>query len=74
MTRSAATPVAPPPERLGQLLLDQLLDEAADALPQAYLDRVEPGRPGEQRRRICRRAILVHGVISASAATPVVAR
>jgi hypothetical protein len=66
MTRRTATLVAPPPERLGQLLLDRLLDEAADALPQARLDRVEPGRPGEQRRRIIRRSSVV--VLSSSMA------
>ena len=76
MARGARRPlVAPAPQRRRQLLLDQLLDEAADPLPQPGLDRVEPGLPGEQRRpgRLLA-AILVHGVVSAGAPTPVMAR
>jgi hypothetical protein len=67
--------VAPSPQGRGQLLLEQLLDEAADALPQRHLDRVEPGLPSEQRRldRLLS-AILVHGVVSAGVPPPVMAR
>ena len=50
MARDAAALIAPASKRLGQLLLDQLLDEAADPPPQPGFDRVEPSRPGEQRR------------------------
>ena len=42
--------VAPPTQRHGQLLLDQPLDEAADLLANARLDRVEPSLPEKQRR------------------------
>src|SRR3954470_20735810 len=73
--RGGAAPVPPSPQGRGQLLLEQLLDEAADPLPQARLDRVEPGLPGEQGR-LGRPlgAILVHGVVSAGVPPPVMAR
>jgi hypothetical protein len=35
--------------RRRELLLDRLLDEAADPIPQPGLDRVEPGLSREQR-------------------------
>jgi hypothetical protein len=67
--------VAPSPQGRGQLLLEQLLDEAADALPQARLDRVEPGLSGKQGR-LGRPlgAILTHGVVSAGVPSPVMAQ
>ena len=66
--------VAPPTQRGGQLLLDQPLDKAADLLPNASLDRVEPSLPEKQRRvALHGHAIRRHGVISAGAATPVLA-
>jgi hypothetical protein len=76
MTRGrAAALIASAPEGLRQLLLDQLLEEAADALPQPGLDRIEPSRRREQRRLVRqRRAILVHGVVFPGARTPVMAR
>src|SRR5512143_2049910 len=50
-SRLAQSPfVAPPTQRGGQLLLDQPLDKAADLLPNARLDRVEPSLPEKQRR------------------------
>ena len=65
---------AAPPQRRLELLIHQLLDQAADPIPQAGLDRVEPGLPGEQRRLAgYLRATLVHGVVSAGAPTPVTA-
>jgi hypothetical protein len=75
MPRRGAAPCAVPPQGLGQLLLEQLLDEAADPLPQPRLDRVEPGLPGEHGRpgRLLG-AILVHGVVSAGVPPPVMAR
>ncbi len=74
MARGGAALMAPASEGPGQLLLDQLLDEAADPFPQPGLDRVEPDRPGGQRRLPRRgRAILVHGVVSAGARTPAMA-
>ena len=68
--------VAPASQRRVQLLPDQLLDEPAHPLPDARLDRVKPGVPGKQRRavRIRLRAILLHGVVSAGAETPEMAR
>jgi hypothetical protein len=67
--------VAPPTQGLGQLLLEQFLDEVADPFPQARFDRVEPGLPGEQGR-LGRPlgATLVHGVVSAGVPPPVMAR
>src|SRR3712207_8898266 len=65
MPRRPAALVAPAPQRRFELLLDQLLDEAADPLPQPRLERVEPGLPGEQRRLTrLSVAILAHGVVS----------
>jgi hypothetical protein len=73
--RGPAALVAAAPERLGQLLLDQLLGDAADPPPQPGFDRVEPSLPGEQRRLVRRRrAIPIHGVVSTGAPTPVMAR
>ena len=59
-----------------QLLLQQFLDETAHSVPDARLDRIEPGLPGKQRPavRIRRRAMLFHGVVSAGAQTPEMAR
>jgi hypothetical protein len=73
--RGPAALVAAAPERSPQLLLEQLLEKAADPLPQPSLDGIEPGLPGEQRRLGGRPldAILVHGVVSAGAPTPVMA-
>ena len=67
--------VASAPQRRLELLLHQFLDQAADPASQACLDRVEPGLSGKQRllpRSLA--AILVHGVVSAGAPTPVMAR
>ena len=68
--------VAPAPKRCLELPLDQVFDEGADPAPDAGLDRVESGLPREWRplggRPVA--AILVHGVVSAGAPTPVMAR
>jgi hypothetical protein len=57
------------------LLLHQLLNQAADPAPQASLDRVESGLPGKQRRLgKALAAILVHSVVSTGALTPVLPR
>ncbi len=62
-----------PAQGFGQLLLDQFLDEAADPLSPACLDRVEPCLARKQRCRLELAVIFVHGVISAGASTPVMA-
>jgi hypothetical protein len=59
-----------------QFLLKQRLDEAAHPVPDPGLDRIEPGISGKQVGAVhsrCR-AILFHGVVSAGATTPVMAR
>ena len=68
--------VAPAAQRRFQLLPDQLFDEPAHPLPDARFNRVKPGVPGKQRRAVCfrLRAILLHGVASAGARTPEMAR
>ena len=66
--------VPPSSQRDGQLLLDQLFDEAPDPIPDPRLDRVRPSFPQKQRRVVhSRHAIRRHGVISAGATTPVLA-
>ena len=62
--------ISPPPERHRQLLLEHRLDEPADPVPHARLERVEPGRTIKQARFRRRCAILLHGVISIGAQTP----
>ena len=46
--RRGAAPVPPLSQGRGQLLLEQLLDEAADPLPQARLDRVDQASPANR--------------------------
>ena len=57
--------VASSSQRRGQLLLDQLLNEIPDPIPNTRLERIRPTIPQKQRRLVCRRrAIRRHGVIS----------
>jgi hypothetical protein len=73
--RTASSLVASAPQRGLELLRHQLLHQAADPTPQPRLDRVKPGLSGKQRLlRGPFAAILVYGVVSAGAPTPVIAR
>src|SRR3954469_15733521 len=76
MPHGPASPlVAAAPQRRLELLLHQLLNQAADPAPQAGFDGVKPGLPGKQRLLGSPlAAILVHGVVSTGAPTPVMAR
>src|SRR5215213_7270660 len=73
MTMASPLPpfIAATTQRRRQLLLQHRLDEAADAVAQTGLDRVEPSLTRKQPlgARRCR-AILVHGVVSPGASTP----
>src|SRR5215211_4787668 len=73
MTMASPLPpfIAATTQRRRQLLLQHRLDEAADAVAQTGLDRVEPSVTRKQPlgARRCR-AILVHGVVSPGASTP----
>jgi hypothetical protein len=57
-----------------QLLVQQLLDEPADAFADADFDRIKPGLSGKQPsvNRVRRRAILFLGVVFAGVPTRVV--
>src|SRR5215211_7171115 len=73
MTMASPLPpfIAATTQRRRQLLLQHRLDEAADAVAQTGLDRIEPSVTRKQPlgARRCR-AILVHGVVSPGASTP----
>src|SRR5215211_4365406 len=73
MTMASPLPpfIAATTQRRRQLLLQHRLDEAANAVAQTGLDRVEPSVTRKQPlgARRCR-AILVHGVVSPGASTP----
>ena len=71
----ADPPIAPASQRRLEFLLHQFLNQAPDPDPHPGLNRIEPGLSGKQRllgRPLA--AILVHGVVSAGAPTPVMAR
>ena len=51
MLRADRVPLSPPPERLGDLLLDQLLQKLARPAAYRLLRRIEPLAPDEQIRR-----------------------
>jgi hypothetical protein len=45
--RTVAPIIAKAAEKAGQLLLENGFDRGADVGPQAFLDQVEPGLPGQ---------------------------
>ena len=60
--------VAQPPERLGDFLLDQLLQNLAHPAAHVPLERIEPVLASEQIRRS--HGTVSHGVVSPALVTP----